>query len=554
MKRLAIDFGTSNTVVARLDESSGQASSLEVPGISRSVSHLELHGGEARTVHLIPSVIHYAESATYIGDQVVSRDLGEHRCTFRWMKRSIAMGASRHRKTPQGHKRASDAGEDFLRLLVSYLSSEVDLEADDLTFTAPVEAFEDFRDWLRRVGESLGIRRLRLLDEATACILGERSAVSRDDRFVVFDFGCGTLDVSAVRVDLEADGDRKAIQLGQAGHDLGGMDVDAWICDDFCRRHAFDARGRRALEVPLRLAAETLKISLSHPEVTEGRLTAPQSSGSPGEAPRQTVYTRACRECEGGLAAKPASGASRTSMEGDTARGCVGCLLVEKGFVRTIRDTVDRALENAAIKAGMRRRDITGVVVTGGTSLIPAVRRCLTETFPGTVSFESPFDAVVRGACRGLVVPLLAHDYAIESFSRARGEFEFKPLVRTGTEYPMRRGAVRFWAKGSYDGMTRIGIKVFEVSQMPRRALEVALVDFTGAFQDASRVSTDFQYICLNRDNPTFIVADPPVQLKRDAERFLCSFWVDAGRRLLVSVEDRLTGRALFEDHPVVRL
>ena len=143
---------------------------------------------------------------------------------------------------------------------------------------------------------------------------------------------------------------------------------------------------------------------------------------------------------------------------------------------------------------------------------------------------------------------------AIESFNRARGEFEFKPLLTTGTEYPTRRGAVRFWAKGSYDGMTRIGIKVFEVSQMPRRTLDIALVDASGAIQEASRVSTGCQYICLNRDNPTFIVADPPVEMKRDAQRFLCSFQVDADRRLVVSVEDRLTSRVLFEDHPVVRL
>ncbi len=158
MKRLAIDFGTSNTVVARFDEDSGRAQSLEVPGISRALSHRDRPDSKARTLHLVPSVIHYAESATFIGEQVISRGLSEHRHTFRWMKRSIAMGASKHRRTPQGHKKPSDAGEDFLRLLVSYLSSELDLDADEFTFTAPVEAFEDFRDWLRGVAESLGIR------------------------------------------------------------------------------------------------------------------------------------------------------------------------------------------------------------------------------------------------------------------------------------------------------------------------------------------------------------------------------------------------------------
>ena len=48
--------------------------------------------------------------------------------------------------------------------------------------------------------------------------------------------------------------------------------------------------------------------------------------------------------------------------------------------------------------------------------------------------------------------------------------------------------------------------------------------------------------------------AMPVVEMKRDTQRFLCSFQVDADRRLVVSVEDRLTSRVLFEDHPVVRL
>jgi molecular chaperone DnaK len=544
VKRVAIDFGTSNTVAARFREEAGSAESLEVPGISRTVQYRADATGETRTIHLIPSLIHYAESATYIGNQVLSRGLNEHRHTFRWMKRSIAMGASKHRKTPQGHRTPSEAAEDFLRLLVSYLSSEVDLQADEFTFTAPVEAFEDFQEWLRGVGERLGIARLRLLDEATACILDGRQAVSRDDRYVVFDFGCGTLDVSAVRLDLETDEEPRAIQLGQAGHDIGGMDVDSWIFDDFCRRHSLEAIERRALEVPLHLAAEALKISLSSSDVVEAPLTAPETDRGAEVPPRQTVYTRTCPACEGG----------RSVAAADAEHGCVGCLLAEKEFVRTIRDTVDRALENAAIKAGMRRRDITAVVVTGGTSLIPAVRRYLTGTFPGKVSYESPFDAVVRGACRGYVVPILAHDYAIESFNRTSGEFEFKPLLTTGTEYPTPTGAVRFWAKGSYDGMTRIGIKIFEVSRMPRRTFDVALVDASGAIHDTSRVSTGFHYICLNRDNPTFVVADPPVRLERDARRFLCSFSVDSGRRLLVSVEDRLTNRLLMKEHPVVRL
>jgi len=67
-------------------------------------------------------------------------------------------------------------------------------------------------------------------------------------------------------------------------------------------------------------------------------------------------------------------------------------------------------------------------------------------------------------------------------------------------------------------------------------------------------VATDLAYVCLNPDNPTFVVADPPVNLERDAKRFLAAFSIDGQRRLLASVVDNLSGQTLLRDHPVVRL
>ena len=97
-------------------------------------------------------------------------------------------------------------------------------------------------------------------------------------------------------------------------------------------------------------------------------------------------------------------------------------------------------------------------------------------------------------------------------------------------------------------------LKVFEVSRMKQRTLDVAMVDSDGALRDDSRVVSKYSYICLNRDNPTFILADPPANIRRDVKRFLCSFWVDGNRRLLVTVLDNLSGHTLLKDHPVVRL
>jgi hypothetical protein len=179
----------------------------------------------------------------------------------------------------------------------------------------------------------------------------------------------------------------------------------------------------------------------------------------------------------------------------------------------------------------------------------------LEASFNGRVDYQSPFDAVARGACRGIVVPILQHDYALESYNRAKKVYEFEPLFEMGTEFPTPPEApVRKWGTGSRDGQTEIEMKIFEVSQVTRRDLEKSLVDVEGRLQDETKVTTERSYVCLNRDNPTFILAEPPVNLKRDSERFLCLFSVDGHRRLLVTVLDNLTGKTLLKDHPVVRL
>lgn len=544
MGKVAIDFGTGNTVLARFNENTGQTETVEIPGITTEVRWRLRPEEPEQTVHVIPSLIYYSETETLIGDQVLSRGLAEHPDTFRWMKRGIAQRVTRRKRTAQGHKSPAQAGEDFLCLALNYASNLISFDKDEFTFTAPTEAFEDFQDWLRRLGESLSIRRLRMVDEPTACVLGYHGAARKDDRFLVFDFGCGTLDVSVVRIDLAARADNKAVQLGQAGRDLGGLDVDRWLAEDFCLRHQLADHERHELEAVILRQAEAAKIALSDPSRDEAEMQVVLNQL--GRKPRllRTTYARCCGDCERGRAGNHPS----------PEVSCLGCLLLAKDFLKHTRETLDRAIENAAVKAGVRRDDLVKVLVTGGTSLVPCVRRLLVEYFDSRAVLQRPFDAVARGACRGVVVPILQHDYAIESYNRQKQQYEFTPLFKIGTEYPTPRDAVRLWARGSYDGMTRIGLKIFEVSRMKRRTLEVALVDADGVLRDESQVASEFVHICLNRDNPTFIVADPPVNLQRDQKRFLCSFWVDGHRRLLVTVLDNLTGKPLLKDHPVVRL
>lgn len=447
------------------------------------------------------------------------------------------------RKTPQGHKGYVDASSDFLLTALRYAGERLPLDAGEVTFTAPVESFEDFEDWLRETAARAGAGRCRLLDEASASVFGYEGLPGADEAFMVVDFGGGTLDVSVVRMDPASASEKKAVQLGRAGENLGGMDVDHWIANDFRARHGLDAAALRAMEPMLLRLAEQCKIALSNPDISEEPLTLVNDLG-PTPVVHRTVYTRECDACRGG---------GRGDHPG-REHACLGCLLGTGGFTAVLEGTLHRALENARAANGGADVELKRVLVTGGTSLIPALRRFLRARFGDRVFFDRPFDTVARGACAAVVIPLLQHDYAIESYNPAHDAYEFHPLLPRGTGYPTPPDTVRLWGRGAYDGQTRVGLRIFEVSQMRRRAAAVSLSRPGNAAPDESRVATENVFICLNRDNPTFIEADPPIDTARDAQRFLCAFQVDENRRLLVTVTDRLRNLPLLRDHPVVRL
>lgn len=544
----ACDFGTSNTVLAGFHESTGRAETIEIPGITSAMRYRFPGETVEHVAWVTPSLIHYGEKETLIGDQVVSRGLVDHPDTFRWMKRGIAYSGKK-KKTSQGYKSPQEAGADFLRRLLDYAASlgRVNLAEDAFTFTAPVEAFQNFQDWLWRLAEDMGIPRLRLLDEATAAIFGYHGAARRDDRFLIVDFGGGTLDVSVVRIELDAaaagNSGRRAVQLGQAGADLGGMNIDSWIAEDFCRRHRLTDADRRELEAAILRQAEDVKMRLSDLDETDAELTVLNDSGGAARLLR-TAYTRHCPACTTLSGGRP--------RNDSTDSGCLGCIFGEREFTAKIRKEIRRALINACAKTGMAEDDITKILVTGGTSLIPLFRKLIEEEFPGKVEYSQPFDCVVRGACRGVVIPILQHRYAVRSFNKAENKHDLRLLFDQGTQYPTPV-AMPKWARGAVDGATRIGLDIYEVSQIRLQDFSDSVVDANGVIRDA-RITSKNHYVWLNSDSRTFIVADPPYSAQRDKERFLCRFSIDGNRRLLVTAVDNLTEKTLLKDHVVVRL
>lgn len=195
---IAIDFGTSNTVIARWDRATNQSETLKLPGLSTFAG---------LNPPLIPSLL-YVENAIgpqlVVGQMVRDRglDLTNDPRFFQTFKRGI--GTEIPGFMPQIDGRVitfEQVGEWFLAAIIDQLQASDPEVGESLILTVPVDSFEAYRHWLGRVGQSLPVEQIRLLDEPTAAALG----YGLGDRqiLLVIDFGGGTLDLSLVELNQQ---------------------------------------------------------------------------------------------------------------------------------------------------------------------------------------------------------------------------------------------------------------------------------------------------------------------------------------------------------------
>src|SRR5512142_2156615 len=237
--RLAVDFGTSNTVVALWDETLQQGVPLHIPEFGM----IEQQGDE--TISLIPSLIHYApENRTWIGNQVIQRGLRQSPRTFRWMKRYISHRSPNKVRLDGREITPYTAGQDFLSSVLVFAAQATGFRDEEVAFSVPVEAFEHYENWLVSVAESAGMPRFRLIDEPSAAALGYGAHIQPGNVYLLFDFGGGTLHAAVVLIESEenATGGRRCRVLGKAGRDIGGTTLDQWIFQEVLRQnHRSDA-------------------------------------------------------------------------------------------------------------------------------------------------------------------------------------------------------------------------------------------------------------------------------------------------------------------------
>ncbi|EKQ71139.1 molecular chaperone [Leptolyngbyaceae cyanobacterium JSC-12] len=529
---IAIDFGTSNTVIARWNRVTQQPETLSLPGITWKT---------AQNPPLIPSLV-YVENASQnhviVGQAVRDRalDLTNDQRFFRNFKRGIGAQVQGFLPELDGCTiRFEQVGHWFLTNIIQQLKVTDPEVTQSLVFTVPVDSFETYRLWLGQVCQSLQVEQVRMLDEPTAAALGY--GLGDRKTLLVVDFGGGTLDLSLVRLNsspqtgkpigfilkwgqknfAEQSGQTPKVArvLAKAGQNLGGSDIDNWLVDHFAA-----TQGLTASPLTVRLA-ERLKIQLS---------LQPQA---------QEVYF---------------NDETFESYDLQLTRDQFEAILKQHQFFERLDDCMTQVLQQAR-RQGVEVDDIDAVLLVGGTAQIPAVQTWVQQYFDvSKIRCEKPFEAIAQGALQlsqGVQLKdFLYHSYGIRYWDRRNNCHNWHPIIKAGQPYPMEN-SVELLLGASLENQPSIELIVGELGTE---------ADQTEVYFDGDRLvtrrigvsQTQVQPLNDREGSRSIAKLDPPGQPGSD--RIRVQFRIDEQRFLRITVEDLLALKTLVEDQPVVQL
>ena len=397
---VGIDLGTTNSLVAYVKDG--------LPVVIRDKS------GDG----LVPSVVSAAADGTiYVGREAQRRLLTDAVRTVYSVKRFMGKGLEDVRDEatllpfrvsgePGGVVRIGLGAREFTPPEVSAFilrelkhraeaffaaQGEIDSEVDRAVITVPAYFNDAQRTATRDAGRIAGLEVLRIINEPTAASLAYGLDKRHTGVIAVYDFGGGTFDISILRVE---DGVFQVLSTNGDTH-LGGDDIDQIFVQYFLNlleQHGLvvhvDGVYRAEIVQAIRKAVIQAKLDLSEREETD------------------IVIDGFGLVDEGGAPITP-------GRPGRSSSGSFGGMVLGEGhqywtritraaFEQEIRSIVDRTLEpcrQALADAGLEPSQIDEVVLVGGSTRIPLVRRLVGELFGKTPHSElNPDEVVALGA------------------------------------------------------------------------------------------------------------------------------------------------------------
>jgi len=319
----------------------------------------------------------------------------------------------------------------LLREIREGVSLQLHEEVNRAVITCPAYFQERQRQAVRAAGERAGLHVERILNEPTAAALNYgfgRSLSQR--RILIYDLGGGTFDVSL----LEVDGEVYEV-LGTGGDTfLGGIDFDdrlaRLLVREIKKKYKLDPREDETALGRLMVAAERAKRDLTDHHNTIVRF----DYFVVGENPPMTVEIPFQR------------------------------VDVERYFESLVERTL-AACEDVCARTGVKPEDVDDVILVGGQSRSPIVRKKVMEFFGKEPRREvHPDEAVALGAAQyahslGQFDSLVLIDSLPVSIGVGLPGGRFKKIVERDTRLPVSH---RYTIRTSKDDQRELLVMVFQ--------------------------------------------------------------------------------------------
>jgi molecular chaperone DnaK len=393
MPYIGIDFGTSNSVVANFQY--GQADVL----------------ANSEGQKWTPSVVTMRRDGSLSFGQEAKENFDEER-SIRSIKRILGSG---ERVPFVGQNLRT---EQIATMLFSKLKSDAEKAINEkiakAVVTIPANSKGLARHATKLCAGASGLQVLTLINEPTAAAICYGLNAQQDQMVLVYDFGGGTLDVTILRIHHGVFEEISSKGVGK----LGGDDLDTALGNIIGRRF-MDKTGYDILNSPYKhqfmLAVEKAKIDLSSQPTAIARKAelVPDKHLSLEEEIDRSAFEKEIMP-----------------------------LVVKSG----------QAIDEALSLKGMRPKDIDKILLVGGTSKIPLIRRYVSEKLAGkeAESFDrvDPMTCVAQGAA--IVSAILQgapgldnHAYSVKlehslcaNPINEKRQVYLDPIIRRGVDIP----------------------------------------------------------------------------------------------------------------------